>query len=80
MKKPSVDINKVWQALAKYGIHTEEELDEAIKNMPTLNIGCMVSPVKIQNKELNNKNELQNAGSVKARKTKTAYRREKAAL
>lgn len=59
MKKPSVDINKVWQALAKYGIHTEAELDEAIKNMPTLNIGCMVSPVNTQ-KELN-KVELQKA-------------------
>ena len=61
MKKPSVDINKVWQALAKYGIHTEAELDEAIKKMPALNIGCMVSPVKTQNKELNDKNELQKA-------------------
>lgn len=43
MEKPN--INKVWKALAAYGIHSEKELDEAIKNMKPLNIGCMVSPV-----------------------------------
>jgi hypothetical protein len=43
LSKP--DINKVWKALAKYGIKSEKELDEAIKNMKPLNIGCMVSPV-----------------------------------
>lgn len=42
-KKPN--INKIWEALAKYGIYSEEELDEAIKNMEPLNIGCMVIPV-----------------------------------
>jgi hypothetical protein len=44
LNKP--DINKVWKALAKYGIKSEKELDEAIKNMNPINIGCMVSPVK----------------------------------
>lgn len=38
-------IDKVWKALAAYGIHSEKDLDEAIKNMKPLNIGCMVSPV-----------------------------------
>lgn len=33
------------KALAKHGIHTEKELDEAIKKMAPLNIGCMVSPI-----------------------------------
>lgn len=41
--KPKID--KVWRALAAYGIHSEKDLDEAIKNMKPLNIGCMVSPV-----------------------------------
>ncbi len=43
MNKPN--IQSIWKALAKYGIHTEKELDEAIKKMIPLNIGCMVSPV-----------------------------------
>lgn len=43
MDKPNID--KVRKALAKYGIHSEKELDEAIKKMKPLNIGCMVSPV-----------------------------------
>lgn len=38
-------VEKIWKALAKYGIKTEAELNEAIKNMKPLNIGCMVSPV-----------------------------------
>lgn len=37
---------KIWKALAKYDIYTEEQLDEAIKKMKPLNIGCMVSPIK----------------------------------
>ena len=37
---------KIWKALSKYGIHTEEELNMAIKQMKPLDIGCMVSPVK----------------------------------
>lgn len=41
-------IENVWKALAKYGIKTEEELDDAIKNMEPLNIGCMVSPVLVK--------------------------------
>ncbi|MFF5993673.1 hypothetical protein AAGS61_02810 [Lysinibacillus sp. KU-BSD001] len=40
---------KIWKALAKYGIYTEEQLNEAIKNMKPLNIGCMVSPVRVRN-------------------------------
>lgn len=40
-----VQHEKLWKALAKYGIRTEEELNEAIKHMKPLNIGCMVSPV-----------------------------------
>ena len=43
MQKPNID--KVKKALAAFGIHDERELDEAIKNMKPLNIGCMVSPV-----------------------------------
>ncbi len=40
------ELQKIWKALSKYGIHTEEELNTAIKQMKPLNIGCMVSPVK----------------------------------
>ena len=47
MKKTNVDIDKVWKALAKHGIHSEKELNEAIKNMKPLNIGCMISPVNL---------------------------------
>ncbi|MEK5069780.1 hypothetical protein [Sporosarcina sp. FSL K6-1508] len=36
-------VEKIWKALAKYGIHTEAELKEAVKKMKPLNIGCMVS-------------------------------------
>lgn len=39
---------KIWNALAKYGIYTEAELNEAIKKMKPLNIGCMVSPVRVE--------------------------------
>lgn len=44
-EKIKIRVEKAWKALAKYGIHTEEQLDEAIKNMPPINIGCMVSPL-----------------------------------
>lgn len=47
VKKTNVDIDKVWKALEKYGIHSEKELNEAIKNMKPLNIGCMISPVNL---------------------------------
>lgn len=40
------ELQKIWKALSKYGIYTEEELNTAIKQMKPLNIGCMVSPVK----------------------------------
>lgn len=38
-------LEKIKKALEKYGIFNEEQLNEAIKNMKPLNIGCMVSPV-----------------------------------
>lgn len=38
-------LEKIYKALEKYGIFNEEQLNEAIKNMKPLNIGCMVSPV-----------------------------------
>lgn len=38
-----VQYEKVWKALAKYGIRTEAELNDAVKKMKPLNIGCMVS-------------------------------------
>lgn len=41
----NVKIEAVKKALLKYGIHNEQELDEAIKKMKPLNIGCMVSPI-----------------------------------
>lgn len=40
----SLQLEKIKKALAKYGIYSEEQLNEAIKNMKPLNIGCMVSP------------------------------------
>lgn len=43
----NVKIDKVWAALAEYGIHSEADLDEAMKHFKPINIGCMVSPVKI---------------------------------
>lgn len=44
MSKPKVEA--VLKALAKYGIHNEKELNEAIKKMKPINIGCMVSPIE----------------------------------
>lgn len=38
-------LEKIKKALEKYGIFNEEQLNEAIRNMKPLNIGCMVSPV-----------------------------------
>lgn len=35
---------KIREALAKCGIYTEDHLDEAIKEIKPLNIGCVVSP------------------------------------
>lgn len=40
-----VRVKKTWNALAKYGIFTNEQLEAAIKNMAPLNIGCMISPI-----------------------------------
>lgn len=39
---------KIWKALEKHGIRTEAELSEAVKKMKPLNIGCMVSPVRVE--------------------------------
>lgn len=39
-------VEKLWKALKKYDIHTEEQLNEAMKEMKPLDIGCMVSPIK----------------------------------
>lgn len=44
-EKIKIRVKKAWEALAKYGIYTEQQLDEAIKKMPPINIGCMVSPL-----------------------------------
>lgn len=41
----NTQLEKIKKALEKYGIFSEEQLKEAIKNMKPLNIGCMVSPV-----------------------------------
>lgn len=51
---------KVLKALAKYGIHTEEQLDQAIKKMKPLNISCMVSPVNINIVEKTSHHESEN--------------------
>lgn len=45
----NVNIEAVKKELLKYGIHNEKELYEAIKKMKPLNIGCMVSPINIDN-------------------------------
>lgn len=37
---------RIWKELAKYGIHNEKELDEAIKNMKLLNIGGFVNKLE----------------------------------
>lgn len=44
-KSNDVQLEKLKKALAKHGIYNEEQLNEAIRNMKPLNIGCMVSPV-----------------------------------
>lgn len=46
MQSNEKQVEKIWKALGKYGINTEAELNEAIKKMKPLNIGCMVSPVE----------------------------------
>lgn len=46
-KKNATDarqVERIWEALAKYGIHSEAELKEAMKKMKPIDIGCMVSP------------------------------------
>lgn len=38
-------VQKLWKALAKYGIQSEEELNAELKKLKPLNIGVMVSPI-----------------------------------
>ncbi len=52
VKQLNQKIELVKKELLKYGIHNEKELDEAIKKMQPINIGCMVSPIEIK-KEAN---------------------------
>lgn len=44
---------RIWKELAKDGIHNEEELDKAIKNMKLLNIGGFVNKLEVKNNEIN---------------------------
>lgn len=44
-KTQKPNINAIRKALARYGIYTEGDLDEAISKMKKVNIGCMVSPI-----------------------------------
>lgn len=47
-----MNIEKIWKELKKYGIHNEQELDEALKNMKPLNIGGFVNEIpKLQKEE-----------------------------
>ncbi len=41
----------IWKELKKYGIHNEQELDDAIKNMKPLNIGGFVNKLPKEKKE-----------------------------
>lgn len=44
-------MEKLWNELKKYGIHNEEELDEAIAKMKPLNIGGFVNKLPIKDEE-----------------------------
>ncbi|MGX8795459.1 hypothetical protein ACR6HW_05040 [Fusibacter sp. JL298sf-3] len=46
LRKREQTIKNAWKKLNEYGIYTEEELDEALKTAPKINIGCFVSPVR----------------------------------
>lgn len=35
-------VERIWAALAEYGIYSEQDLKEAVKKMKPINIGCMV--------------------------------------
>lgn len=39
-------VERMRKILAKYGIHTEEELDAALKELGSINIGCLTTPAK----------------------------------
>lgn len=51
LKEIIMNDEKIWKELKKYGIHNEQELDDAIKNMKPLNISGFVSPVPENLKE-----------------------------
>lgn len=53
-KNDSLQLERIKAALAKYGIFNEDQLNEAIKNMKPLNIGCMVSPVPMKKVSIEN--------------------------
>lgn len=44
MENLELKVQKAWEYLKAHGIHTEEELDKALKEM-TLDIGIFVSPL-----------------------------------
>lgn len=44
---------RIWKELKKDGITNEKELEEAIKKMKLLNIGCFVNKVEGVNKNEN---------------------------
>lgn len=44
-------VKKTWEVLNRYGIYTEQQLDQAIKNTPPVDIGCMISPVNISGRQ-----------------------------
>lgn len=39
---------RIWKELAKDGIHSEKELDAAIKNMKLLNIGGFINKIELK--------------------------------
>ncbi|KMT22976.1 hypothetical protein [Clostridium cylindrosporum] len=49
MEKLKEKAEKAWEYLKAHGIHTEAELDKALKEMK-LDIGIFVSPIKLDNK------------------------------
>lgn len=44
---------RIWKELAKDGIHSEKELDAAIKNMKLLNIGGFINKIEMKGSESN---------------------------
>lgn len=48
-------VKQLWKALADHGIHTEAQLNEAMKELKPLDISCMVSPIKKSEEVLSEK-------------------------